>query len=77
MRCNLIVQINEVTIRDYTLIEDEGIGNLVAGLYPELKMSYEDDEETPGRHMIVITGPDLKSILKFLDFSEIPVKIIA
>lgn len=75
MKCNLIVQTKEVTIRDYSIVEDEGIGNLAAG-HPELNMSYEDDEKTPGKNVIVITAPDLNSILKFLDFAELPVKII-
>lgn len=75
MKCNLILQINEVTIRNYTIIEDEGIGNLVTH-YPELKMSYEDDEEMPGMHVIVISAPDPKPLLKFLDFSELSVRIL-
>ena len=75
MKCNLIVDTNELTVRDYTIIEDEGIGNLLA-LYPHISMTYEDDEKSPGGNMIVITAPDLKSIFKFLDFAEIQVKII-
>lgn len=75
MKCNLIVQINEVTIKDYTLIEDEGIIHLVER-YPALKMTYEDDEEVPGRYVIVLAAPDLESLFEFLDFAEIPVKIL-
>lgn len=75
MKCNLIIQINEVTIRNYTIIEDEGIGNLVS-LYPELKMSYEDDEEMAGKYVIIISAPEAKPLLKFLDFAELPVRIL-
>jgi len=80
MKANLIVQTNEVTIRDYTLIEDEGFGNLVSGSeaisIAGIKMEYEDDEDNPGKNMIVITAPDLPSIFKFLDFAGIPVHIL-
>ena len=68
MKCKLIVQINEVVIRDYTLIEDEGIGNLVDDAEgmgnPGLVRSYEDDEENLGKYIIVIAAPDLESILR-------------
>lgn len=80
MKANLIVSINEVTIRGYSLIEDEGINNLVAGSasmgYPGITMTYEDDEENPGKHMIVIAAPDQTSIFKFLDLAEIAVNIL-
>lgn len=74
------MQINEVAIRDYTLLEDEGLNSLVAGSEqlgnPGLSLKYEEDEENPGRHMIIIAALDLPSILKFLDFAELPVKIL-
>lgn len=76
MRCNLIVEINELTVRDYTLVEDEGLSGLVPGS-PGVSRSYEDDEESPGKNMMVIKGIDLNAILKFLSFAEIPVRIIA
>ena len=80
MKCNLITQINEVTIRNYSLIEDEGLNALVAGSAgmgnPGLTLFYEDDEENLGQHMIVITAPDMDGILKFLDFAEVPVRIL-
>ena len=75
MRCNLIIQINEVTIRDYTVIEDEGIGGLLTN-YPEITLRYEDDDKTPGRTMMVLAAPDLSCLFQFLDFSEIPVRIL-
>lgn len=80
MKANLITQLNQVTIRDYSLLEDEGICSLVAGSMglgnSRIIMIYEDDEENPGRHMIVIAAPDHEAILKFLDFAEIPVRIL-
>lgn len=80
MKCNLIVQTNELTVRDYTIVEDEGMGNLLAGAAgmgnPGLVLSYEGDEENPGKNMIIIAAQDLPSILKFLDFAELPVRIL-
>lgn len=75
MLANLILQLNEVTIRDYSLIEDEGLQTLVSAR-EHLSITYEDDEESPGRHIIVIKAPDLKSLLSFLDFTGLPVKIL-
>ena len=80
MKCKLIVQINEVIIRDYSLIEDEGLNSLVSGSKgmgnPGLTLTYEDEEETPGRYVIVIKALNLTSLLEFLDFAEIQVKIL-
>lgn len=80
MKCKLIVQINKVVIRDYSLLEDEGFCSLVEGSAqmgnPGITLKYEDDEENLGCHMIVIAAPDLPSILKFLDFAEIEVQIL-
>lgn len=76
MKCNLIVEINEITIRDFTLIEDEGIICLLASQYPNLSFEYEDDEEKPGKYILVIKGATLEALFKFLSFSEIPVKVI-
>lgn len=75
MKCNLIPQTNEITIRQYTLIEDEGITSLVSSR-PMLSMKYEDDEENPGRHMIVIAGSSLQALMGFLSFVELPWKLI-
>lgn len=75
MLANLILQLNEVTIRDYSLIEDEGLQALVSSR-EGLSITYEDDEERPGQHIIVIKAPDLKRLFSFLDFIGLPVKII-
>jgi len=75
MRSNLIVELNEITIRDYTLIEDEGLVSLVSSR-PELSLEYEEDEEKSNRHVIVIKGKSLDALLTFLSFIELPVKII-
>lgn len=80
MTSKLIVQINEVLIRDYSLIEDEGLNALVAGAdnlgITGLALSYEDDEEeNEGKSTIIIAAPDLPSILKFLHFIDLPVEI--
>lgn len=77
MKANLIVSILEVTIREYSLIEDEGLGNLMGSdSTPNVSLAYEDDEEKPSKHVIVITGKTLEDLFRFLDFTEIPVKII-
>lgn len=80
MKANLITQLNQVTIRDYSLLEDEGICSLVAGSTgmgnPGIIMTYEDDEENPGKHIIIVTAPSLGGILEFLDQTDIPVKIL-
>jgi len=75
IECNLIIKLCEVTIRGYSIIEDEGIIHLVAG-HPKLKMTYEEDEKKPGSHMILISAPDQESLFKFLAFAEMPVHII-
>lgn len=75
MKSNLIMELNEITVRDYSLIEDEGLISLVAG-HPGLSLSYEDDEEKPNRHVIVIKGPTLDSLFKFLHATDLPVCII-
>lgn len=75
MTCNLIVSTNEVTIRGYTLIEDSGILAHIDFL-PGISFKYEDDEERPGKQMIVIKGGNLEALLKWLAFVELPVKII-
>jgi hypothetical protein len=76
MKCNLIIEINELTVRDYTIIEDQGLID-IASESKGISFSYEEDEECPGKHVLVIKGNDLKAILKFLSFVEIHVKIIA
>ena len=80
MKANLITQLNQVTIRDYSLLEDEGICSIVTGSADMgnsgITMTYEDDEENPGKHMIIVTAPDLTGILTFLDQAEIGVKIL-
>jgi hypothetical protein len=75
MKANLLIQINEITVRDYTLIEDEGIGASLSN-YPNLSSVYEDDGERPGKHMIVIRGKTLEDLFKYLDFVELPVWIM-
>lgn len=75
MNCNLVVESKEITIRGYTLVEDEGLIALI-GSRPELTFEYEGDQESPGRHMLVVKGDRLESLLNFLSFSEILVKII-
>lgn len=75
MRCNLIVETNEIAVRDYSIAEDEGLIVLVSR-WPYLSFSYEDDEENRGKHIFIIKGRRLESVLDFLSFSEIPVKII-
>jgi len=76
MRCNLIVELNEVTIRDYTLIEDSGIVAHIDFL-PGISFQYEDDKEKPGTRIIVVKGESLKAILHWLSFVELQVKIIS
>lgn len=75
MRCNLIVEALEITIRHYSLIEDEGLISLV-GSRSGLSFLYEDDEEEPGRHVLVIKGNSFGALLEFLSFTELIVKII-
>lgn len=75
MKCTLVIPSNELTIRDYTIIEDEGIGAVLAS-YPEIKRAYKNDEEFVGNKMMVITSLDLQPILKFLSRTELPVRII-
>lgn len=78
MKANLIVAINELNIREYSLIEDEGLGNLMGSdVTPNVSMTYEDDEENPGKHIIVIKGNTLEDLFRFLDFTDILVKIVA
>ena len=78
MKANLIVSNNELTIQDYSLLEDEGIGNLMGtDVTPNVSRTYEDDQENPGKHMIVIKGKTLEDLFKFLDFTDILVKIVA
>lgn len=77
MKANLIISICEVVIRDYSLIEDTGIiSHVGTDITPNTTFEYEDDEENPGKHMIVIKGKSLEDVLKFLDFTEILVKIV-
>ena len=76
MRCNLIVELNEVTIRDYSLIEDSGILAHI-DFMSGISFEYEDDEEQPGKHVIVIKGKSLEAILRWLAFVELQVKIIS
>lgn len=75
MKCNLIVGLNEVTIRDYTLIEDEGLQTLVS-TRGNIRLTYEDDEERPNYYVITISAPDQSTLFSFLSFIELPVKII-
>lgn len=75
MRCNLILKTNEVTVRDYTLIEDEGLISLVSSRIG-LSFKYEDDEDKVGGHMIVIKGNTLDALFEFLSFTELVVRII-
>ncbi|HET6255884.1 MAG TPA: hypothetical protein VFE32_17535 [Puia sp.] len=81
MKANYVTQTNEVTIRDYSLLEDEGVGNLVEAAegmgWIGVTSEYEDDELSPGKHMIVITAVDQLSLFRFLEHAEIPVYIIA
>lgn len=77
MRCNLIAAINEVTIRDYTLIEDAGLrDHCGVDFLPGISFEYEEDEEEPGKHMIVVRGQTLEALFKWLSFVELQVKII-
>lgn len=77
MKCNLIVSTNEVTIRDYTLIEDSGIlAHININFSPGISFGYEDDEERPGKQMIVIKGGNLEALLKWLAFVELRVKVV-
>lgn len=75
MKCNLFVEINEITIRHYSLIEDEGLISLV-GCRSGLSFLYEDDEEEPGRQVLVIKGDSIAALFEFLSFTELAVKII-
>lgn len=77
MKCNLIIQTNEVTIRDYTLIEDSGIMSHVGvDILPGISSSYEEDEENSENQMIVIKGETLETLFKWLDFLALPVRIM-
>lgn len=78
MKCNLVVKTNEITIRDYSLIEDEGLIHL-ASSQPGVKMEYEIDEEKPADrvvHMIVIKGETIEHLFKFIAFVDIAVFVI-
>lgn len=74
MNCNLIVEINEITVRNYSLIEEEGLISHI-GSRPGISFEYEKDEETAGR-VLVIKGESLDALLEFLSFTELKVKII-
>jgi hypothetical protein len=83
MKAKLITQSNELVVRNYSLIEDEGLAAVVAGSdgmgNPGITMAYEDDEGNEGnegKDMIVITATSLPSILKFVDFIGVEVKIL-
>lgn len=77
MRCSLIVSINEVVVRDYTLIEDAGLRDHVGvDFLPGISFEYEVDEEKPGKKMIIIKGTSLDTLLKWLSFVELAVTII-
>lgn len=75
MKCNLIVSINEVTVRDYTLIEDEGLQAL-ASSRAGVSLTYEEDEEKANKHVIVIKAITFDLLLQFLSFIELPVNVI-
>jgi hypothetical protein len=75
MKANLKVATNEVVISDYTLIEDEGLLQLVSSR-TVFTYAYEDNEERPGQHVFVIRGQRLMDLLEFLSFIELPVQVI-
>lgn len=75
MKCNLIIETNEITIRDYSLIEDEGLISII-GSRPALSFSYEDDEEQPGKHVLIVKAAAIKSLFEFVAFIEVAVNII-
>ena len=81
MKAKLNTKTFEIVIDDYSIVEDEGLCRLVdAGEnlgYPELSLRYDDKEDAPGKYTIVIDSKSLPSLLKFLSFSEIRVKIIS
>ena len=67
MKCNLIVEINELTVRDYTIVEEEGILSLLAAeWFADLSFSYEGEDEP--EWVLVIKAQDLGSLLRFLSF---------
>jgi hypothetical protein len=75
MKCNLIIELNELTVRDYSIIEEEGI---LASMnnYAQLSFSYEEDEESASKYVLIIKGPVLTPLLSFISFIELPVIII-
>jgi hypothetical protein len=75
MKANLKVATNEVVISDYTLIEDEGLLQLVSSR-TVFTYAYQDNEERPGKHLFVIRGQRLMDLLEFLSFIELPVQVI-
>jgi len=75
MKANLIVEINEITIRHYSIIEEEGLLTHVK-LHPELSFEYEEDEEEPDKHVLIVKGKSLDDLLTFLSSTELLVKII-
>lgn len=72
MKANLIIEINELALRGLTLIEEEGIMNVLSQR-KTLSFSYEEEEE--GK-LLIIKSFALNPLLEFLSFTEIVVKII-
>lgn len=72
MKANLIIEINEITLRDYSLIEEEGILSVLHA-YPDIRFVYEEDDDD---RVFVLKASVLAPLLKFLSFTAIPVTII-
>ncbi len=74
MKANLIIELNQITVRGYSLIEEEGLIALLSA-HKSLTFTYEDNEEGKGQ-VFVIDAPSLHFIFNFLHASELPVTII-
>jgi hypothetical protein len=72
MKANLIVEINEITIREMSKIEEKGVLAFLEGRENlSSKWEHEDDVYT-----FVIGANELRPLLEFLNWSELPVTVI-
>lgn len=73
MKANLITEIKEITFRELSIVEEEGIMGLLHA-HPDITFQYEDE---PDAQVLVLKAQYLIPLFKFLSFAEIEVKIIA
>jgi len=79
MNANLLLELNEITIRNYSYVEEKGIIQILISTFPpKLTFEFEEDEdgENNGQQVLVLKGNSLQALLSFLANSKIPVTII-